>query len=520
MASAPGALTAKTEVSAWWRVALEAVVWTALYLLIEPLSRWIAYGLFGLPRGSHLGDAVAFFFYDVAKILLLLSGMIFVITVVRSFFSAERARRLLSGKRVGIGNVLAATLGIVTPFCSCSAVPLFIGFVESGIPLGVTFSFLIAAPVINEIALILLFGMFGWKVAALYVSSGLTIAIVTGLVLGRLRLERYVEDFVWRAQFREGHDESAGLAWEDRFGQARDAVRDILKKVWLYVLAGIGVGAGIHGYVPTDALASHMGKDAAWWSVPARRARRPAALLERGGNGAGAPGPRGEGRGARHGTRVHDGRRGCQPSRDDPPAPRAEAATDRRIRRRRDGRHHRHGVSLQPGPMRPRELEAAMPLVTVFRRIPPPIVGTVGVIHDPAFEAFGERLDWLEASGVLVERFDPAVETGEVAARESVRERLATEGDSCLPLILVNDAVVLRGGYPSRTELARAVGRRCPIPSEFGRRLASIGAAAAIGAEHELQRQVALARAIGRCEHSLRLAEETGRRRVPARRGA
>ncbi len=268
MTSAPSTITAKPDVGAWWRVALEALVWTALYLVIEPLSRWIAFGLVGLPRGSHLGDAVAFFFYDVPKILLLLSGMIFVITVVRSFFSAERARRLLSGKRVGIGNVLAATLGIVTPFCSCSAVPLFIGFVESGIPLGVTFSFLIAAPVINEVALILLFGMFGWKVAALYVSSGLAIAIVTGLVLGRLRLERYVEDFVWRAQFREGHDESAGLAWEDRFGQARDSVRDIVKKVWLYVLVGIGVGAGIHGYVPTDALAGYMGKDAAWWSVP------------------------------------------------------------------------------------------------------------------------------------------------------------------------------------------------------------------------------------------------------------
>jgi hypothetical protein len=204
----------------------------------------------------------------VPKILLLLSGMIFVITVVRSFFSAERARRLLSGRRVGLGNVVAATLGIVTPFCSCSAVPLFIGFVESGIPLGVTFSFLIAAPVINEIALILLLGMFGWKVAALYVGSGLTIAIVTGLVLGRLRLERYVEGFVWRMQFRASEDDSAALSWEDRFAQGRDAVREILQKVWAYVLVGIAVGAGIHGYVPTDALAGYMGKDAAWWSVP------------------------------------------------------------------------------------------------------------------------------------------------------------------------------------------------------------------------------------------------------------
>jgi uncharacterized membrane protein YraQ (UPF0718 family) len=169
---------------------------------------------------------------------------------------------------VGIGNVLAATLGIVTPFCSCSAVPLFIGFVESGIPLGVTFSFLIAAPVINEVALVLLFGMFGWRVAGLYVASGLTMAIVTGLILGRLRLEHYVEEFVWKTSFRGGRDEGYGLSWEERFTQAGEAVREILAKVWAYVLVGIAVGAGIHGYVPTDALAGYMGKDAAWWSVP------------------------------------------------------------------------------------------------------------------------------------------------------------------------------------------------------------------------------------------------------------
>jgi uncharacterized membrane protein YraQ (UPF0718 family) len=253
---------------AWPSVGLAALSWLALYNLVEPLSRWIAHGLLGLPRGSHVGEAVAFFFYDVPKILLLLSGMSFVISVVRSFFSAERARRLLSGKRAGIGNLLAATLGIVTPFCSCSAVPLFIGFVESGIPLGVTFSFLIAAPVINEVALVLLYGMFGWRVAGLYVASGLTIAIATGLVLGRLRLERFVEDFVWKTSFRAGEDDGAGLSWEERFSQAREAVREILVKVWPYVLVGIAVGAGIHGYVPTDALAGYMGKDTAWWSVP------------------------------------------------------------------------------------------------------------------------------------------------------------------------------------------------------------------------------------------------------------
>jgi uncharacterized protein len=163
-----------------------------------------------------------------------------------------------------VGNALAAALGIVTPFCSCSAVPLFIGFMESGIPLGVTFSFLVAAPVINEVALVLLFGMFGWRVAAVYVASGLAIAIAIGLVLGKLRLERFVEDFVWKTSFRAGHEEGADLPWEERFGQAREAVREILVKVWAYVLVGIAVGAGIHGYVPTDALAGYMGKDAAW----------------------------------------------------------------------------------------------------------------------------------------------------------------------------------------------------------------------------------------------------------------
>jgi uncharacterized protein len=245
-----------------------AAGWLLLYNIIQPVSEWMAYDAIGLPRGSHAGEAVAFFFYDVPKIMLLLAGMIFVITVLRSFFSAERAREMLSGKRVGIGNVLASALGIITPFCSCSAVPLFIGFVESGIPLGVTFSFLIAAPVINEVALVLLYGLFGWKVAALYVASGMTIAIIAGLFIGRLGVERWVEEFVWKMQVRAATDLSGTLTWEDRFVQGRDAVREIVAKIWLYVVAGIGIGAALHGYVPTDALAVYMGKDAAWWSVP------------------------------------------------------------------------------------------------------------------------------------------------------------------------------------------------------------------------------------------------------------
>ncbi len=248
-------------------LALITAAWFAAYNLIQPLADWISYSALHLTKGSHLGDAIAFFLYDVPKILLLLSGMIFLISILRTFFSPERTRALLGGKRQGIGNVLASLLGIVTPFCSCSAVPLFIGFVESGIPLGVTFSFLIAAPTINEVAIVMLFGLFGWKVAGLYILSGLIIAIIAGMLIGRLKLERYVEDFVWQMQSTGGLQEEK-LAWTNRIERAWESVKEIVGKVWLYVIAGIAVGAGIHGYVPETALVGIMGKQA-WWSVPA-----------------------------------------------------------------------------------------------------------------------------------------------------------------------------------------------------------------------------------------------------------
>ena len=193
--------------------------------------------------------------------------MIFVISIIRTFFSPERTRALLGGKREGVGNVLAAALGIVTPFCSCSAVPLFIGFVEFGIPLGVTFSFLIAAPTINEVAIVMLLGLFGWKIAGLYILSGLIIAILGGALIGRLKMERYVEDFVWKMQ-QQGTLESEKLTWPVRIQRAWGSVKEIVGKVWPYVLVGIAVGAGIHGYVPQDSLVLIMGKQA-WWSVPA-----------------------------------------------------------------------------------------------------------------------------------------------------------------------------------------------------------------------------------------------------------
>jgi uncharacterized membrane protein YraQ (UPF0718 family) len=242
--------------------------WIAAYAAIHPLAQWLSFDAFGLARGSHLGEAVAFFLYDTPKVLLLLVLIVFAVGIIRSFFTAERTRAILAGKSESVGNVLAALLGVVTPFCSCSAVPLFIGFVEVGVPLGVTLSFLISAPMVNEIALVLLFGLFGWKVAALYLVTGLTIAIVAGFILGRMKLERFVEGWVYESMKAEATFEHEHLGFAGRVGKGVEAVREIVGKVWPWVIAGIAVGAGIHGYVPEGLLASFMGK-AAWWSVPA-----------------------------------------------------------------------------------------------------------------------------------------------------------------------------------------------------------------------------------------------------------
>lgn len=260
---------ARRDLVAWALVIGAGVLWYAAWSSLLPLAEWLTYDLLGFAPASRLGESVAFFLYDVPKILLLLSGMIFLVTTIRSFFSVERTRALLGGRREGVGNVFAALLGVVTPFCSCSAVPLFIGFVESGIPLGVTFSFLIATPMVNEIALAMLFGLFGWQIAGLYMATGLTIAILAGMVIGRLpNVENGVEDFVWQISMGQANVENAQLTWRDRFRSALHSTGEIVGKVWLYVVIGIGIGAVIHGYVPEDALANIMGKDA-WWSVPA-----------------------------------------------------------------------------------------------------------------------------------------------------------------------------------------------------------------------------------------------------------
>jgi uncharacterized membrane protein YraQ (UPF0718 family) len=244
-----------------------ALLWAGAWAANAPLSKILAYRVLRLTPGTRLGSAAQFFLYDVPKVLLLLVGVVFLVAIVRSFFTPERTRALLAGRRETAGNALASLLGVVTPFCSCSAVPLFIGFVTAGVPLGVTFSFLVAAPMVNEVALALLFGLFGWKVAGLYLATGLLVAFVSGWVIGRLKLERFVEPWVYAVRGPGGTTVEERIGWARRLEIGRDEVREIVGKVWPFVLAGIAVGAVIHGWVPENFMASVMGKDA-WWSVP------------------------------------------------------------------------------------------------------------------------------------------------------------------------------------------------------------------------------------------------------------
>ena len=243
-------------------------LWLLLYLNLEKITDLLLFSLLGLTPKTHLTDAIWFFVFEVPKVLLLLTLIVFVVGIIRSYFSPERTRKILGGKKLFVGNVLASMLGIVTPFCSCSAIPLFLGFVESGVPLGVTFSFLIAAPMINEVALVLLFGLFGWKTALLYMATGLLIAMISGYVIGKLKLEKYVVPWVY--EVKAGHFEldKEKITFANRINSGIDAVKEIVSKVWIYIVIGIAVGAGIHGYVPENFMASFMGKSA-WWSVPA-----------------------------------------------------------------------------------------------------------------------------------------------------------------------------------------------------------------------------------------------------------
>jgi len=289
--SSPATIARPDNRVAWAATLAFLVLWVALYASLTPIAD-AALSLLPLEPGTHLADAIHFFIYDTPKVLLLLTGIVFVMGVVQTFFSPERTRAMLAGKREGVGNAMAASLGVVTPFCSCSAVPLFMGFLMAGVPMGVTFSFLISAPMVNEIALGLLFAMFGWKVAALYLGMGLFVAIFAGWIIGRLKLEHLLEDWVREmAQKAEaaqaegnghghgngnghghGHGQEAEteerMSWAERYTAGKTHVQEIVGKVWPYIIAGIAVGALIHGYVPQDFMASIMGRDV-WWAVPA-----------------------------------------------------------------------------------------------------------------------------------------------------------------------------------------------------------------------------------------------------------
>ncbi len=236
------------------------LAWLVAWFAEAPLADWVSYRLFGLARGSHLGDAVDFFLMDVPKVLLLLLGIVTVVTLIRSFFPPERVRAALAGRGTFAGSVASAAFGIVTPFCSCSAVPLFIGFVEAGIPLGVTFAFLISSPMVNEVALVLLWGLFGPGIALVYMAAGLAVAIVGGLMIGALHLERYVEPYVWELQGTGGQMAEVQLSWADRITDAWRYTIDLVRRITPYLLIGIGIGALIHGYAPTDLVAAIGGR--------------------------------------------------------------------------------------------------------------------------------------------------------------------------------------------------------------------------------------------------------------------
>lgn len=256
----------KIKSNIWLPVVL-LPVWYIIYHNLQPVTDWLINSVFGMTQGAHLTEALRFFVFEFPKVMMLLTLIIFFVGIIRTYFTPERTRKALDGKKTFTGNVMASALGIVTPFCSCSAIPLFLGFVESGVPLGVTFSFLIAAPMINEVAVILLYGMFGWKVAAIYIGTGLTIAIVAGWVIGLLKLEKWVEPWVYETHLGKNEEDEEKITFGSRISLGYDAIKDIVGKVWIYVALGIAVGAGAHGYVPEDFMAALMGKSV-WYSVP------------------------------------------------------------------------------------------------------------------------------------------------------------------------------------------------------------------------------------------------------------
>ena len=247
--------------------ALLIPAWLLLYLNLQNISNYVVDDLAGMTNGQHLTETLRFFLFEVPKVMMLLVLIIFGVGILRSYFSTEKTRKILEGKSLFTGNVMASLLGIVTPFCSCSAIPLFLGFVEAGVPLGVTFSFLIAAPMINEVAVVLLLGLFGWRVMLIYIVTGLLVAILSGWIIGKLKFEKYVADWVYQVKTNQELEANEKQVFSERINYAFGSVKEIVGKIWIYIILGIAVGAGAHGYVPEDFLGSLLGKDN-WYGVP------------------------------------------------------------------------------------------------------------------------------------------------------------------------------------------------------------------------------------------------------------
>ncbi len=255
------------KMNGWLIPAILLPIWVFLYWHLQTIADFVVDDIWGMTAGKHLTETLRFFIFETPKVMLLLVLIIWGVGIVRTYFTPEKTRRILQGKSLFTGNILAALLGIVTPFCSCSAIPLFLGFVEAGVPLGVTFSFLIAAPMINEVALVMLVGLFGWKVALIYIGTGLIIAITSGWIIGKLGLERYVADWAYKIKSNHKYEIKNEITFYDRIKSGYDAVSEIVGKIWIYILIGIAVGAGAHGYVPEDFLGALLGKEH-WYGVP------------------------------------------------------------------------------------------------------------------------------------------------------------------------------------------------------------------------------------------------------------
>ncbi len=255
------------HMNGWFIPSLLLPIWIVLYWNLQPIADFVIDDIVKMTAGTHLAETIRFFIFEVPKVMLLLVLIIFGVGILRSYFTTEKTRAMLEGKSLFTGNILSSLLGILTPFCSCSAIPLFLGFVEAGIPIGVTFSFLIAAPMINEVALVLLAGLFGWKVAVIYVVTGLTIAILSGWIIGKFKMEKYVADWVYSVKTNHENEIEDKITFQERIQKGYESVNEIVGKIWVYIIIGIAIGAGAHGYVPEDFLGSLLGNDN-WYGVP------------------------------------------------------------------------------------------------------------------------------------------------------------------------------------------------------------------------------------------------------------